>query len=117
MVMGATNVGSVLTAWPDLDHAPMRLLVHMALVSMDPPGTADAPPCLYWGTPELQALAMNYSGKHAIRLVRKLRGVLVIAGALELAVPARQWRSPVWRVVATPTVDNSAPLPWLTGPS
>ena len=114
--MGARNVGSVMAAWPDLAHAPMRLLVHMALVSMDPPGTPDAEPCLYWGTPELQALALNYTGKHARRSVREVRAVLVRVGALELVRPWRQYRSPVWRVVAVPPVDNSAPLAWLEGP-
>ena len=112
--MGAGNVRDVMACWATLDHAPMRLLVHMALVSMDPPGEPGRPACLYWGTPELQALALNYCGKDARRSVRKIRLALVQAGALELYAPAHRWRSPTWRVIPVP-VDNSPPLAWLQG--
>jgi len=118
MSMGASNVSAVYLYWNHLASSPLRLLTHMALVSLDPPGKGDTAPCLYWGDIDTQILAMNYSGKHAARRLRRVRAELVEAGALERIRPSARHRSPTWRVVPDPgSQDHLEPLPWLLGGS
>lgn len=110
--MGYHNVAAVMAQWAQLDHRPMLLLIHMSLVSLDPPGREGVPPCHYWGSVELQTIAMNYHGKNAGRTLRRLRQGLVTAGALELVRPGHKGRPPVWRVVTDPPREASG-FPWL----
>lgn len=113
-MMGASNVSAVLRHWCQLPSSQQLLLVHMALVSLDPPGNGQQPPCLYWGSVELQTLAMGYRGKNAPRTLRALRRGLREAGAIQLARHSAQHRSPTWLVVTDP-VDRltDAPYQWL----
>lgn len=116
--MGSGNVAAVMLHWRHLPSSERLLLAHMALLSVDPPGAKDMPPCLYWGGIESQALAMNYTTKTADRALRRLRRNLVEAGAIELVRAPARYRSPTWRVVVDPGAqDHERPLPWLLGGS
>jgi hypothetical protein len=112
--MGYHNVAAVMTYWPQLGHAPGRLLVHMALMSLDPPGRNGTPACHYWGPVQMQAQAMGISNKASARQLRKLRATLVEAGALELVRPGHKGRPPVWLVITEPP-RVPAQMPWLDG--
>lgn len=102
--------------WRHLPSPELRLLLHMALLSVDPPGAQDMPPCLYWGSVESQALAMNYTGKHAARKLRERRSHLVEVGAIERVRSSARRRSPTWRIVPEPgSQEHERPLPWLMG--
>lgn len=116
--MGSSNVSAVYLYWGHLPSSELRLLVHMANVSIDPPGAQNMPSCLYWGGIDSQASAMNYAGKNAGRLLRKLRARLVKDGAIELVRHSAQHRSPTWRVVTDPGAQDhrAPPMPWLRGP-
>jgi len=108
-------VSAVLQCWGHLDLAPRLLMVHMALVSLDPPGRNDVPPCLYWGGWELQATAMHYPlSDTARRRLKRLRLALVEAGAIVLEAKGTRARSARWLVHPMPVEEHSPPLPWLT---
>lgn len=97
--MGYHNAAAVMAIWGRLPHGPMRLLTHMALVSLDPPGKPGQQACLYWGSDQLQMLAMGYGSKSAPRLLRRTRAELVESGALVLARHSGRGRSPTWLVI------------------
>jgi hypothetical protein len=116
--MGTSNIAAVYLYWGHLESSEFRLLTHMALLSIDPPGAGDMAPCLYWGNVESQVSAMNYSGKNAARKLRRLRAGLVEAGAIELVRHSARGRSPTWRLITDlGAQDRQRPaLPWLGGP-
>lgn len=116
--MGSGNVASVMLNWRHLPSPELRLLIHMALLSVDPPGAQGMAPCLYWGSVESQAMALNYTGKHASRKLRERRANLVEAGAIELVRSSARGRSPTWRLVPDPGYQDqeARPFPWLGGP-
>lgn len=123
--MGGKNVRAVIALYPKLTHAEMRLLVHMASIALDPAG-AEAErddgkvPCLYYGSTELQATAMGYSGRNVDRALRRLRLAMVDAGAIVKVTSSARRRSPTWLIVTgeEPLLTSSPehPLPWLGGP-
>jgi hypothetical protein len=90
----------------------MRLLVHMALRSFDPPGTAQVDPCLYFYGWEDQAIALGYALPSAEatdtysverrqsvhRQVKRIRTQLVRAGAIELLKLGSPGRDAVWLI-------------------
>ena len=103
--MGAGNVVAVQLYYPQLDHRAMRLLTHMAVVSWDPPGTPDHEPCLYWARPEQQAIALGWTRWNPDkrdRMLRKVRGELVAAGAIVRVRNSGPRRSPTWEIVTDP---------------
>lgn len=113
--MGYHNVAAVMACWSaQLESKPMLLLMHMALVSLDPPGRNGTAPCHYWGDVGTQALALGLTNKATSRMLRKLRASLVSAGAIVLVAPGNRARSPVWLVVTEPPREP-AQLPWLDG--
>ena len=113
--MGYHNVAAVSLYWAHLSHAPYRLLQHMAMQSLDPPGRNGTAPCMYWGNVEAQALAMGLRGKNSARQLRKTRARLVEAGALELVQRGTKTRAPVWLVVTQRGAPEPSHLPWLDG--
>jgi hypothetical protein len=117
--MGTANVTAVYIYWSHLDHAPFRLLSHMALKSVDAGSRAAAAiePDLYWLPLSDQAEAMGYAphGKATVRQLRKLRAQLVDAGAISLESSGSRWRSTTWRLHPVPRLPPSDPLPWLGG--
>ena len=116
--MGAGNVIAVLLYHRRLDHRAMRLLVHMASVSLDPPGTTNYGPCLYWARPEDQAAALgwiDWKADKRDRMLRKVRAQLVDAGAIVRIRNSARRRSPTWEVVIDPLSGPSRS--GLSGPS
>lgn len=113
--MGRANAVGVMAQWADLDHGPMRLLVHMALVSLDPPGNGEFGPCLYFAGWDLAALALGYSPPSALasdtfsvrrrdnvyRDVKRMRAPLVSLGAIRLMKPSAPGRPALWWVNTT----------------
>lgn len=108
--MGATNVAAVYLHYGGkLDDGAMRLLAWMALVSLDNPNPMlgyDA--ATYWEAWTAQAAALGHreiptdgAKRDSLnRSVRRVRGRLVEAGAIELirsGSGAR--RAPTWRVM------------------
>jgi hypothetical protein len=92
--VGNANVAAVyLLHGAKLDDRAMRLLVWMALVSLDPPGNPmlGYEPCHYWQGWEAQAEALGYvvpprgdkSRPNVYRALQRVRGRLVEAGAIE----------------------------------
>jgi predicted hotdog family 3-hydroxylacyl-ACP dehydratase len=125
-MMGGKNVRAVMALYPKLTHADMRLLVHMASIALDPAGaeaerTDGKVPCLYYGSTELQAQALGYYGINADRLLRKIRGHLITAGAIVKVRSHARRRSPTWLVVTgeEPLISHHPEevLPWLSGTS
>lgn len=116
--MGSSNANAVMFHWRHLPSPELRLLTHMALVSLDPPGASGMAPCLYWGGIDSQAVALNYTGKNAGRKLRERRARLVEAGAIELVRRSARGRSPTWRIITDPGFHDQdlPPLPWLRGP-
>jgi hypothetical protein len=101
--MGASNVAAVFIYWRRLPHAPFRLLVYMALVSMD----ADDPP-KYWGGWQAlaEALGRKMPATHADRVaVTTALTTLRQEGAISRAVnPARGRRAEyLLHLMAPPT--------------
>lgn len=122
--MGGRNVSAVLALYPKLSNAERLLLIHMASISLDPmpdgsPREDRKIPCLYYGSAELQALHMGYTGANADRLLRKLRSELVAAGAIVKVRAHAARRSPTWLIVTgeEPLITHhpEALLPWLAG--
>jgi len=92
--VGYTNVQlAYLRFGSKLDDRALRLLVWMALVSLDPPGNPmmEREPCQYWEGWEAQAQALGYDvpprgdkrRSSVYRQVQKARARLVEAGAIE----------------------------------
>lgn len=102
--MGAGNAVAVMLYHRRLDHRAMRLLTHMALVSMDP-GEHSYPVCLYWGRPEDQAAALGWKDRNPAfrdRELRAIRAQLVAAGAIVRVRGSARRRSPTWEVITDP---------------
>jgi len=113
--MGGTNVRVIMASYPKLDHAPMRLLTHMAAVSLDPPGYQGYPPCIYWAGPDLQRLAMGYPNPTFDRRLREIRVALLATGAITRLRPYGQRRHPAWLVITGEQPDLSTAERWLAG--
>src|SRR4029077_265190 len=110
--MGRANASAVMVEWRHIEHAPMRLLVHMALMSLDPPGNGEMDPCLYFMGWEMQALALGFNPPSATatdtfsvarrgsihRTVRRHRSILVAEQALTLLKTSAPGRPPLWLV-------------------
>jgi hypothetical protein len=112
--MGASNVVAVMASWGTLNATPQRLLIHMAVTALDPPGRDDVPPCLYWAGWETQASAMGYKlNPTSARWLRSLRAQLVAAGAIELDSLGTRAQSTRWTIHPMPAMAQ--PLPWLEG--
>jgi hypothetical protein len=91
--VGHANVAMAYTLYGGkLDDRAMRLLVWMALVSLDEPGNPmlDYEPCRYWQGWEAQAEALGYrvppagdkSRRDVYRSLQRVRARLVKAGAI-----------------------------------
>jgi hypothetical protein len=113
--MGGTNVRVMMATHGKLEHGPMRLLAHMAAVSLDPPGYQGYPPCIYWAGPELQRLAMGYPNDTFDRMLREFRAALIAVGAIHRLRPYRNRRHPSWLVMTGEQPELSTAELWLAG--
>lgn len=107
--MGRLNVIAVQTFWPHLSHRQMRLLCHMAAMSLDPPGYDGYPPYLYWASWQQQAAAMGWRGvkdDDLERMTRRVRSELLVAGAIRLETASRKGRGPCWEVITAPDLGG-----------
>jgi hypothetical protein len=113
--MGGTNVRVMMAAHGKLEHGPMRLLTHMAAVSLDPPGYQGYPPCIYWAGPELQRLAMGYPNDAFDRMLRDFRAALIAVGAINRLRPYRHRRHPSWLIMTGEQPELCTAEQWLAG--
>jgi hypothetical protein len=114
--MGRANAVTAMVTWRALDSMPMRLLVHMALMSLDPPGSDEIDPCLYFAGWETQALALGMDVPPAAatdtwsverrrviqRAVARHREILAVAGAISRVKHSAPGRPAAWRVHPDP---------------
>ena len=100
--MGYQNLTVVMASWTHLGHAEYRLLMHMAWVSLDPPGNPmlGYAPCLYWAGTATQAMGLGYdpAGKDVCRAVRRVRAGLVSAGVITPERVSARGRSTTWHL-------------------
>lgn len=101
--MGAGNVGLVYATWSQLNHAPFRVLVYMALRTLD----KDEPP-MFWGGREELAFALGRAipegndpesirvRKAAYEAVKDVMKTLKKAGAVTLERPAMTGQNAVY---------------------
>jgi len=94
----------------DLEHPAMRLLVHMAALALDPPGTRDLEPLVYFGGWQLQAWHLGLDVPDGTdtasvtrqetckRITARWRGQLARAGAIVLVKHSAPGRTAIWRI-------------------
>lgn len=114
--MGGRNARLLLAQQSKLSHRHMRLLMLMAVVSIDPPGANGYPPCLYWAGPDRQTLGMGLDDTQTNR--RHLRGVredLVAAGAIIRLRPYGARRNPSWLLMTGEQPPEYLAAAWLSG--
>lgn len=121
--MGAGNVKLAYGRWADLPHAPFRVLVFMAVMSLD----KDDPP-LFWAGRDVLAMALGRmvpdedddetarERDTTFRLVRKATTVLAKHGAISVKTRAAPGRNAVYALhLDRRTADLQGPLlPLLT---
>lgn len=127
--MGAANVAAVYAYWKHLDHAPVRLLAYMALITYD--HAKDGKPArTYWGGREALAEALGHKcppegdaeaeeqRKRAFRNLAKTISVLARAGAVTLVQKPAPGKNAVYRVeLNASTSGNRTLLPEVTNAS
>ena len=114
--MGGMNAHRVMALHSKVGHAPMRLLVAMALRSLDPDqDVPDYLPCVYWASPEHQALhAYGVSAPLTasyLRWLRRVRLTLAAQGAIELVGLYR--RRPAWLIITGSQPSPAEVLEWM----
>lgn len=85
-----------------VDARPRLLLVHMALMAIDPPGrrTDLHPPAVYFAPWHTQALALGYPlTESSERLLRRQRRVLLDAKAVEVTGSDARGHDPAYRLL------------------
>jgi len=105
--MGARNVSAVFAMWADLDHAPFRLLVGMALQSLDQQGKTGRPPRIWFGGQDALVDILGRSRTQAYEALKKLKD----EGAVEVIDAGRVDHRAVYKLVLDPLAVSG-----LTGP-
>jgi hypothetical protein len=98
-MMGARNVSACFTLWPHLPHGPFRLLVGMALQSLDAPSKEGRPARVFFGGED--ALVDFLGESHRATAYRAL-SALREAGAIEVLDHGRQGHRAVYKLALTP---------------
>lgn len=103
--MGARHALTAMRVWSDLGHAPMRLLVHMALTTKD---SDDHPH--YYGGSKAKAAALGFDGstRGSERAVERAMKALKDAGAVVMTRKQGPKHPPKYRLVLTRDTPRSA---------
>lgn len=96
--MGARNVSACFTLWAHLDHAPFRVLVGMALQSLDQPSAEGRPARVYFGGEDALVELLGRSRSAAYRALGALRK----AGAVDLMDAGRSKHRAVYKLHLDP---------------
>jgi hypothetical protein len=96
--MGARNVSAAFTLWAHLDHAPFRLLVGMALQSLDQPSAEGRPARVYFGGEDALVELLGRSRAPAYKALGALRK----AGAVEVLDVGRRGHRAVYKLALDP---------------
>jgi len=103
--MGARNVSAAYVLWGHLDHAPFRLLVGMALQSLDQQGKTGRPPRVWFGGQDALVDMLGRSRTQAYEALKKLRE----AGAIEVIDAGRIDHRAVYRLVLDASAVSGLP--------
>lgn len=105
--MGAKNVSACYVLWHHLDHAPFRLLVGMALQSLDQQGKTGRPPRIWFGGQDALVDMLGRSRTQAYEALKKLKD----AGAVEVIDAGRVDHRAVYKLVLDPIAVSGLPGP------
>jgi len=103
--MGAKNVSACYVLWGHLDHAPFRLLVGMALQSLDQQGKTGRPARIWFGGQDALVDMLGRSRTQAYEALKKLRE----AGAVEVIDAGRVDHRAVYKLVLDPLAVSGLP--------
>ncbi len=96
--MGARNVSAAFAMWAHLDHAPFRVLVGMALQSLDQPSAEGRPARVYFGGEDALVELLGRSRSAAYKALGALRK----AGAIEVMDVGRKGHRAVYKLALDP---------------
>lgn len=96
--MGARNVSAAFAMWAHLGHAPFRLLVGMALQSLDQTSKEGRPPRVWYGGEDALVEFMGGKRSTAYRALGQLREV----GAIESVEVGRSRHRAVYKLALDP---------------
>lgn len=96
--MGARNVSAAFAMWAHLDHAPFRVLVGMALMSLDQASAEGRPARVYFGGEEALVELLGRSRSAAYKALGALRK----AGAVEVLDVGRKGHRAVYKLALDP---------------
>lgn len=105
--MGAKNVSACYVLWGHLDHAPFRLLVGMALQSLDHQGKTGRPARIWFGGQDALVDMLGRSRTQAYEALKKLKD----AGAVEVIDAGRVDHRAVYKLVLDPLAVSGLPGP------
>lgn len=105
--MGAKNVSACYVLWSHLDHAPFRLLVGMALQSLDHQGKTGRPARIWFGGQDALVDMLGRSRTQAYEALKKLKD----AGAVEVIDAGRVDHRAVYKLVLDPLAVSGLPGP------
>lgn len=100
--MGAKNVSAAFAMWAHLDHAPFRVLVGMALMSLDQASAEGRPARVYFGGEDALVELLGRSRSAAYKALGSLRK----AGAVEVMDVGRKGHRAVYKLALDP-LDRS----------
>ena len=100
--MGARNVSAAFAMWAHLDHAPFRVLVGMALMSLDQASAEGRPARVYFGGEDALVELLGRSRSAAYRALGTLRK----EGAVEVVDVGRKGHRAVYKLALDP-LDRS----------
>jgi len=96
--MGARNVSAAFAMWAHLDHAPFRVLVGMALMSLDQTSAEGRPARVYFGGEDAMVELLGRSRAAAYRALATLKK----AGAVEVVDAGRSGHRAVYKLRLDP---------------
>jgi hypothetical protein len=96
--MGARNVSAAFTLWAHLDHAPFRLLVGMALQSLDQPSAEGRPARVYFGGEDALVELLGRSRSPVYKALRALKK----EGAVDVIDVGRKGHRAVYKLALDP---------------
>lgn len=96
--MGARNIAAAYAMWGHLEHGPFRLLVGMALISLDNPTKEGRPARVYFGGEQGMVDLYGRDGRAVYNALAALRN----AGAIEVIEKGRNGHRAVYRLNLNP---------------